>query len=76
MSYPKGVDMKSHADHERLDWRKARASGAGGCVEVAADFSGTLVRDTTNRQGPVLRFRAEHWRVFVKGLKEGDMIGA
>jgi hypothetical protein len=39
-------------------WRKSEHSGAngGGCVEVAVDQDGhVLIRDTTNREGGMLR---------------------
>jgi hypothetical protein len=46
-------------------WRKSSYSGDNGgeCIEVAA--AGTvLVRDTTDRGGPVLKFTADAWRAF------------
>jgi Domain of unknown function (DUF397) len=39
-------------------WRKSQYSGAngGGCIEVAVDQGGhVLIRDTTNREGGMLR---------------------
>lgn len=46
-------------------WRKSSHSGDNGgeCVEVAAGGA-VLVRDTTNRSGPVLTFTADAWRAF------------
>jgi hypothetical protein len=53
------------------DWRKSSYSGDGGsnCVEVAADGSRVLVRDTRERTGPVLGFGPAVWRRFADGVK-------
>ena len=52
------------------DWRKPRRSyGGGNCVEVA---SGVAVRDTQDREGPVLKFSAARWRAFTAALKGLD----
>jgi hypothetical protein len=54
-----------------LNWRKSSYSGNGGgeCIEVADDDSRVLVRDTKDRNGPVLRFTADAWERFAKQLK-------
>lgn len=51
-------------------WRKSTYSGDNGgeCVEVAM-AGAVLVRDTTDRTGPVLRFTAEAWRAFTATIK-------
>jgi hypothetical protein len=49
-------------------WRKSsRSSGNGGdCVEVAGNLPGVIgVRDSKDRQGPVLTFEPAAWRSFV-----------
>ena len=52
-----------------MNWRKASYTNGGeNCVEVA-NADGVAVRDTTDRQGPMLRFSAEAWQTFVGGLK-------
>lgn len=49
-------------------WRKSSYSqGDGNCVEFAVDGDRALVRDTKDRQGPVLTFDAAAWSAFVKG---------
>jgi hypothetical protein len=54
-----------------MNWRKSNYSGSnsGNCVEVADDDSRVLVRDTKDRQGPILRFTADAWKAFAKQLK-------
>jgi Domain of unknown function (DUF397) len=48
------------------NWRKSTYSdGNGGdCVEIASDDD-IMVRDTTDRHGPVLTFTADAWRAFM-----------
>jgi Domain of unknown function (DUF397) len=56
-----------------LSWRKATASGAGGCVEVAATpDGGVAVRDSKHAESPVLRYTAHEWRCFLSGAKAGE----
>jgi hypothetical protein len=54
-----------------MNWRKSSYSGqsGGNCVEVADDGNRVLVRDTTSRQGPILRFSADEWRRFADRMK-------
>jgi hypothetical protein len=51
-------------------WRKSSHSDStgGNCVEVSAP-SDILVRDTTDRQGPALAFRAPAWNRFLASLR-------
>jgi Domain of unknown function (DUF397) len=53
-------------------WRKSSKSGGNGgsCIEAGIASPGrVLVRDTTDRDGEVLSFTAESWRVFTDALK-------
>jgi hypothetical protein len=52
-------------------WRKSSYSGGngGGCVEVGSTPGVVLVRDTTDRSGPMLPVTPSAWRAFVVGLK-------
>jgi hypothetical protein len=52
------------------NWRKSSYSGdnGGACVEVASAES-MLVRDTTNRNGPVVTFTADAWQTFLTTVK-------
>ncbi len=55
-------------DGNGIVWRTSSyTGGSGNCVEVApASAGGTvLVRDTKNREGPVLAVPAAAWRAFV-----------
>jgi hypothetical protein len=57
---------------EAADWRTSSASMAdGNCVEVA---SGVAVRDTQDREGPVLKFSAAAWRAFTAGLSPDEKL--
>ena len=54
-----------------LRWHKSAASGSGNCVEVAATRERVLVRDTKDRNGPVLSFTAAEWSAFLAGVADG-----
>lgn len=50
-------------------WFKSSYSeNAGGCVEVRFSSSGTGVRDSKDRSGPVLTFSTGDWRSFLTTL--------
>jgi hypothetical protein len=51
-------------------WRKSSYSGnnGGACVEVAATDH-VLVRDTQDREGPVLAFGRQAWEAFAVKVK-------
>ena len=55
-----------------LNWRKSSYSGNGGgeCVEIGASPGAVVVRDTTDRTGPVLRFTPAAWRRFADQVKQ------
>jgi Domain of unknown function (DUF397) len=56
---------------ETMNWRKSTySSGNGGeCVEIADHANRVLVRDTKDRNGPVLRFTPGAWRRFADRVK-------
>jgi hypothetical protein len=62
------------ADFEGLcnGWRGSTASGGENCVEVAATSGSVLVRDSANRDGPVLRFSPTAWSAFVTHSHAND----
>jgi hypothetical protein len=51
-------------------WRKSSYSGnnGGACVEVTATGH-VLVRDTQDREGPVLAFGRQAWEMFAVKVK-------
>jgi hypothetical protein len=54
-------------------WRKSSFSSTNGsCVEVRRMAASVQVRDTKDREGPVLTFAAESWQDFVAGLHHGE----
>jgi hypothetical protein len=55
-----------------LNWRKSSYSGNGGgeCVEIGASPGAVVVRDTTDRTGPVLQFTPAAWRRFADQVKQ------
>jgi hypothetical protein len=52
------------------NWRKSSYSGSNGgeCIEVAT-AGAVLVRDTADRNGPVLTFSADAWRAFTTAIR-------
>lgn len=53
-----------------VNWRKSTFSFSNGnCVEVGADRAAVAVRDTADREGPVLTFGAAAWREFAGQVK-------
>jgi hypothetical protein len=59
-------------DLARAVWRKSSRSGNNGCVEVALDPAEVAVRDSKDRNGPVLRFNAHEWEAFLAGVRNGE----
>lgn len=53
-------------------WRKSPRSGHSDCVEVAVMDGEVAVRDSKNRQGPVLRFTPSEWAAFIAGVEDGE----
>ena len=51
-------------------WRKSTYSGSqANCVEVGNAAGLLQVRDTKDRQGPVLAVSADAWRRFTTGIR-------
>jgi hypothetical protein len=53
------------------DWRKSTFSNdsGGACVELASGDGSILVRDTTDRRGPVLAVSTAAWTAFTASLR-------
>jgi len=58
-------------------FRKASYSEqSGACIEVASDaIGGSVVRDSKDECGPLLRFTADAWSSFLASIKGGDLNG-
>jgi hypothetical protein len=62
----------SNLEINDLQWRKARRSvNNGACVELAPASRQILVRDSTDRNGPVMRYSGRSWCTFVGDIKMG-----
>jgi hypothetical protein len=59
-----------HLDH--VVWRTSTLCNNGTCVEVALIDGGVAIRDSKNRQGPILQFASSEWEAFVGGVHRGD----
>jgi hypothetical protein len=58
----------------RPAWIKSSLSYANGnCVEVSELDQGAVgVRNSRDREGPVLQFTPEEWRAFLGGVYKGE----
>jgi prepilin-type processing-associated H-X9-DG protein len=59
-------------DLSHAQWRKSTRSAYNGCVEVAFVDGHVAVRDSKDRQGPVLLFSAAEWQAFIGGTQDGE----
>jgi hypothetical protein len=62
-------------DNRELSWRKASYSsnGGGNCVEVGTGLPGKVaVRDSKDREGPVLTVSGNAWSEFTEAIKHGE----
>ena len=50
-------------------WRKSSASLNGECIEVAGISSAVFVRDSKDRDGPLLAFPDGAWQEFLAELR-------
>ena len=55
-----------------LQWRKSSHSDISGCAEVASNGATIFLRDSKDRDGPVLTFSASAWLSFVLRVKRGN----
>jgi hypothetical protein len=53
-------------------WRKSTFSGLNGCVEIAVLDGQIAVRDSKDRNGPILLFTHAEWDAFLNGVKSGQ----
>ncbi|HET8684039.1 MAG TPA: DUF397 domain-containing protein [Micromonosporaceae bacterium] len=52
--------------------KSSHSADSGCCVEVARQAGTVSVRDSTDREGPVLDFSRHNWGRFVAGIKHGS----
>jgi hypothetical protein len=64
--------MNHISDFSNAVWHKSTRSGATGCVEVATLGGVVGVRDSKDREGPVLVFRFDEWNAFVAGVRDSE----
>lgn len=62
-------------DLTNTEWRKSTRSDANGgaCVEVAGLAAMVAVRDSKDRQGPVISFSFGQWTGFIQGIKTSKL---
>jgi Domain of unknown function (DUF397) len=60
------------ANSPTAQWYKSTFSSTSGCVEVAFLGGHIAVRDSKDRDGPVLTFTANEWRAFLSGVRNGE----
>nr|WP_296071124.1 DUF397 domain-containing protein [uncultured Actinoplanes sp.] len=53
-------------------WKKSSRSAQGNCVEVNLDGEDVLIRDTKDRQGPVIAVSKDAWQAFLDGIIDGE----
>jgi hypothetical protein len=61
----------STPDRNGVVWRTSSYTGGqGNCVEVAPTAGTVLVRDTKDREGPVLAIPSTAWRAFLADIPQ------
>ena len=55
-----------------MEWLKSSFCEASSCVEVNLSGPVVFVRDSKDREGPVLCFTRQEWTAFLDGAKGGD----
>ncbi|HEX3284080.1 MAG TPA: DUF397 domain-containing protein [Micromonosporaceae bacterium] len=54
------------------EWRRSTRCESGTCVEVARSGADYAIRDSTDPDGPQLRFSALEWSEFVRAARNGE----
>ena len=56
------------------NWRKAqRSKNYGDCAEVSGSDGIIAMRDSKDRQGPVIEYPAASWQAFIVSAKSGAL---
>jgi hypothetical protein len=71
----KVIDMSTMAAGMRdNEWRKSsRSINNGACVEAALSLGEIMIRDSADRDGPVVHCPAKAWRAFVAEVKSAGI---
>jgi hypothetical protein len=56
----------------RISWRTSSRSQNTNCVEIGEMATAVAMRDSKDREGPVLVFARERWIDFVASAKAGE----
>ena len=56
----------------RTAWRRASFCASNECVEVAQRGDMIFLRDSAQPYGSMLRYAAEDWGSFLRGIKSGE----
>lgn len=56
----------------RISWRTSSRSQNTNCVEIGEMAAAVAMRDSKDREGPVLVFARERWIDFVASTKAGE----
>jgi hypothetical protein len=55
------------------EWRKSTLSSAGNCLEVTMADDRIAIRDSKDRNGPILLFSLAEWETFLGAVRRGDL---
>ncbi|GAB7047635.1 DUF397 domain-containing protein [Catenuloplanes indicus] len=64
--------MRTHLD---LQWQKSSFCGSSACIEIATADQSRLMRDSKDKNSPILAFDAVAWGSFIAGVK-ADRLGS
>ena len=61
--------MSGRSKRADVNWRKSSYSSASDCIEVAIASGAVLLRDSKNRNGPILNIHTSAWHVVLSMVK-------
>lgn len=65
--------MRLYGMHPRsAGWRKSSFCAARDCAEISRQQNGIVALRNSRRPTKVLRYTADEWQAFVKGIKAGE----
>ncbi len=60
------------ADLSSSKWQRSSLCASASCVEASIQSDQVALRDSKDRNGPVLRFDRSEWMEFLAGVRNGD----